>query len=969
MHESYSLWLATTRRILGLATAFTVALALLAAPPASADDVVVVESQGTVREDVTTPDEPDSAPATREGGADAFAFAGGGFGHSVGMSQFGAFGMAREGADWVAILEHYFTDSTVAPLDPGLAEHPLWVNLQQERTSTTLTVVATEAAPAGGVSVTLGEQQLVAEQGDQIRISMPTSETCQATVGEDSIAGPCEIDLNWDGFSGQPGTALRLDGCSLADWNDPRGTTLKPCTYARGGIRVRPDNTPGSYNLVLEISIDDYILGISESPYYWGDRGGMDALRAQAVAARSYAVHRALSRGNPADRAWCYCHIYDTSIDQHYVGWGHGQPAWVEAVADTSLQVMVHPQVNRHGGAQMPIETFYSSSTFGMTENSEHGFTAYVPYLRSVDDRWSQLPGLGNSSARWIKSFTSAELAARLPGLSTVTGFEITKCSTTGAALEVTFTGEGGPKTFTTRELRGKLSLKSMQVFDIGVGEPSGTPPCMDPKPDPEPEPDPKPDPEPEPEPKPEPKPEHPAVEAAGIELDDDAIGDSIGDGDGLMECGETIEVFTGFRNTGDVTLTGIKAEIRIADPALGVRWNTTSEVPDIAPGATAANAGDWDLTISPKALNGHVAAISVKLMTDQGHWSVHYEIPLHCSEVEVSGLSVIDDLNDNGSDEVVLVVKEGRGRTDLLVKDGATGETISQTKVAGPAWDVVSVVAGPDVVGADNGDIAVLLHRARDGRGRMIVVDPATGTRSKKHGFATKFKVLDVEVVGDTGGSPAPDAVILAVAADGRSRVYLRDMRTGEKLNMVPVMQKYRLSDAVVVPNLGGSKSADVGLVANVGGRLKLLFRDPVSKDRFPTLTLGKDLEAIAATVVDGKVTVAASDGSKTMLLIADPQARTVERIGLGKLRAADLSALSGGRDRVVLTGNRGGSDRVIVIDVGTGDTLVDEAAGGGPTRGLRGVDRGSIASVEGGQIVVRDGLTGRVITTFPAS
>ncbi|MFQ5948963.1 MAG: hypothetical protein ACE5KX_08895, partial [Acidimicrobiia bacterium] len=57
--------------------------------------------------------------AVAEDGDDVFTFEGGGFGHSVGMSQFGAYGMAREGHSWQQILTHYFRGSSVATVDPG----------------------------------------------------------------------------------------------------------------------------------------------------------------------------------------------------------------------------------------------------------------------------------------------------------------------------------------------------------------------------------------------------------------------------------------------------------------------------------------------------------------------------------------------------------------------------------------------------------------------------------------------------------------------------------------------------------------------------------------------------------------------------------------------------------------------------------------------------------------------------------
>ena len=381
-------------------------------------------------------------PGVPEAAAETtFTFLGGGYGHSVGMSQYGAYGMAREGFTWQEILSHSFTGATPAPADPALLASPLWVGLAQERARVELTVVATGSSAPAPVVFTQGGQSLTANGRDTVVVEQLPSGLCRVSGPAGTLEGPCTIDAAWDGLTGSPTTAVELGGCTLPDWNAPGGTIWRPCRYARGSLHIRPDNNSG-FNVSLEIGVDDYVLGVSESPYVWGTMGAQAALEAQAVAARSYALHRAIERGDPASRPWCWCHVYDTTVDQFYVGWGHGTQTWLDAVAATAGQVMTHPAETR-AGALIPIETFYSSSTFGWTEDSENGFTAYVPYLRSVDDHWSRLTSTGNPNARWSRDFTAADLASRLPGLSTVTSASVTRCSATGAALEITFSGSG----------------------------------------------------------------------------------------------------------------------------------------------------------------------------------------------------------------------------------------------------------------------------------------------------------------------------------------------------------------------------------------------------------------------------------------------------------------------------------------------------------------------------------------------
>lgn len=395
----------------------------------------------------------------------SFSFTGGGYGHSVGMSQFGAYGMARQGFTWSEIMSHYFTGATPGAVDPDLASRSFWVNLLLERASVDFTIRATGARPSVAVAFSSAAGSVAAVAGETVKVTR-SGDTCTVTAPAGSFTGPCSIDAAWDGGSGDPTTALVIVGCTQTNWNLPAASRQQPCTYARGMLHIRPDNNTPTMAVSLEIGMEDYILGISEMPYFWGDTGGAAALQAQAVAARSYAYSRVLGRGTPESRPYCWCHLYDTPVDQNYVGWGHGTQAWIDAVRSTADQVMYHPSATR-SGVPTPLDTFYSSSTFGWTENSENSFTATVPYLKNVDDHWAGLPEVRNGNFRWTRTFTASQLAAALPGLSTVTGARVTKCSASGAALEITFAGSGGPRTFHVRQLRGYLSLQSQQITAI----------------------------------------------------------------------------------------------------------------------------------------------------------------------------------------------------------------------------------------------------------------------------------------------------------------------------------------------------------------------------------------------------------------------------------------------------------------------------------------------------------------------
>jgi len=213
------------------------------------------------------------------------------------------------------------------------------------------------------------------------------------------MQGPCTVDAEWDGWSGHPTTALEQGGCSLPDWNAPGGTVWRPCRYARGTLHIRPDNDTG-FDASIEMGLEDYILGISESPYAWGSSGGMAALEAQAVAPAPMPCTGPSSGATPPPGPGAGAtSTTPPSTSSMPAGATPPRNGWI-AVAATAGKVMTHPSETRDG-ALIPIETFYSSSTFGWTEDSENGFTAYVPYLRAVDDHWSRLPETGNPNARW----------------------------------------------------------------------------------------------------------------------------------------------------------------------------------------------------------------------------------------------------------------------------------------------------------------------------------------------------------------------------------------------------------------------------------------------------------------------------------------------------------------------------------------------------------------------------------------
>lgn len=113
---------------------------------------------------------------------------------------------------------------------------------------------------------------------------------------------------------------------------------------------------------------DNYLRGIAEMPSSWGDKGGMEALKAQAIAARTYA----LAYTNNGEGSICNsesCQVYLASkVDNDAAA------KWHEAVEETKGEVMLH------GGS--PIKAWYSSTAGG-----------YTRLPTDFDVKWSSTPG------------------------------------------------------------------------------------------------------------------------------------------------------------------------------------------------------------------------------------------------------------------------------------------------------------------------------------------------------------------------------------------------------------------------------------------------------------------------------------------------------------------------------------------------------------------------------------------------
>ncbi|MEA1903569.1 MAG: SpoIID/LytB domain-containing protein, partial [Actinomycetota bacterium] len=277
--------------------------------------------------------------------------------------------------------------------------------------------------------------------------------------------GTCKAEIKW---SGQPDTRVHL-----VDHGE----------YARGTIKMRAVGE--GFHVVLQIGIDEYIYGLGEMPSGWHP----EALKAQAIAGRTYGIRQALKWGpepalSSSRKSQCWCQLFDTTADQSYVGWlKENEPAdipWKSAVDATTGRLITHPQAPE----STVIIAYYSSSSGGHTDSNVDGFghSTPLPYLPGINDPWSVDPLAENPLASWSKDVTASTIAAAL-GLDTVTGVAVTSRNVSGSVAEVAISGTLGASTVTVtrsgRSLKSALGLRSITFSVIapdGSLVPSATP-------------------------------------------------------------------------------------------------------------------------------------------------------------------------------------------------------------------------------------------------------------------------------------------------------------------------------------------------------------------------------------------------------------------------------------------------------------------------------------------------------------
>ncbi len=441
---------------------------------------------------------------------------GSGWGHGVGMSQYGAYAMALAGHDVAEILTHYYPGTEVTT-DTAASDERIRVGIAINQSSSQVRALDGDVAwrictPSGDLPsdgrVSADDCETWFEQAANERLRVrplptdgggaPTIEDADGEVvldpdGDDAEPAPAggllierEAGGGWEpvrGYAADAGGPLPIARVEHGDDRIEAQSYASPQRhYAFGwrdlhlaGSADAPDRQ--SLTVVQDVgSVEAYLRGLAEVPNSWAS----GALEAQAITGRTFALRAGRGGG-------CRCDLLATAADQVFIGEskvedGQGE-RWAAAVADTQDQVLTYE-------GEL-AQTYYSSSHGGRSENIEDSWaydTDEVPYLRSVDDPWSLESSVGDVTIRntrrdWTAAADNQAMAGFLSAgrstpIATVERIAVRSRTDGGTPRELDVVGrtaDGQRESFTTdlsatygKGIAGAAMRRSLELVEGG---------------------------------------------------------------------------------------------------------------------------------------------------------------------------------------------------------------------------------------------------------------------------------------------------------------------------------------------------------------------------------------------------------------------------------------------------------------------------------------------------------------------
>jgi stage II sporulation protein D len=355
----------------------------------------------------------------------------GGYGHGIGMSQYGALGYAQHGKDYRFILGHYYRGTSIGHTDAAQTVTVLLDAGGQPTFSGATRAAGTRLEPGTSYTVRPGSN-------GALTLVYPAVTNQHKRVSRQ--LGPFAAPLTVSGAG-----PLRLAGQGSFD----------------GSLLFRP---AGGANVqtVEAVSLEDYIRGVvpDEVSASWPAQ----ALEAQAVAARTYAITNDVGGADYM--------VYDDTRSQAYGGAGAETAATNAAVAATAGDVVTY------GGR--PVITYFFSSSGGHTESIQNEWLGATPepWLVGVPDPYDAAGGLDPyHHVHLVMSMAAA--AAKLHGLfsGTFEGIRVLRHGVSPRVITARVLGSRASRVVSGWTLQTRFGLRTnWEVFHV-ISESSGSAP------------------------------------------------------------------------------------------------------------------------------------------------------------------------------------------------------------------------------------------------------------------------------------------------------------------------------------------------------------------------------------------------------------------------------------------------------------------------------------------------------------
>ena len=355
-------------------------------------------------------------------------FYGRGYGHGVGMSQYGARGRALAGQSAAEILAHYYAGTTIGTIP---TDTPIRVLLLDNFTPTS-------AAPltiyGRGGAWTVGGIDLEFPADARLRVFPPTG-----TVGWRAAVDTAAGQVLFDGPAGADFQIVPVtDATTIQLFSKPSTNDLY-----RGTLRIKVSGS--TLDAINVLPVETYLRGVvpSEMPTSWP----LEARIAQTIVARGYAAYHLVAGGT--------YDVFDDTRSQVYLGVRREHPDADAVIFATAGQIV-------RSGSSI-ANTLFHSTAGGWTENNENVYVSATgakvagvySYLRGSSDR--DPSGVSYDAAApfatWqTRAYSIAQLSSFFAqdsrtSVGTITAIDFRNRGVSGRLISVTLIGSTGTKT------------------------------------------------------------------------------------------------------------------------------------------------------------------------------------------------------------------------------------------------------------------------------------------------------------------------------------------------------------------------------------------------------------------------------------------------------------------------------------------------------------------------------------------